>query len=161
MIVCGTGHRPDKIGGYSDEVFKQLSLFLKAYLRQLRPLKVISGMAQGFDQALAVAAISEKIPFIAAIPCPGQQLVWPKEARDKYLEILEHADAQFVVSPKYTPYCMQKRNEWMVDNSDAVIALWNGTDGGTANCVRYAESKKKEIYHAWDEWEYFNERRIN
>jgi len=33
---------------------------------------------------------------------------------------------------------MQKRNDWMVDNSDAVIAIWNGAPGGTANTVEYA-----------------------
>ena len=32
---------------------------------------------------------------------------------------------------------MQKRNEFMVDNSDLVVAVWNGTSGGTANCLAY------------------------
>lgn len=40
---------------------------------------------------------------------------------------------------------MQKRNEYMVDQSDWVIAVWNGTRGGTANCVHYAQSKNKRL----------------
>ena len=40
---------------------------------------------------------------------------------------------------------LQKRNEYMVDNSNEVIAWWDGTNGGTANCVRYAKSKGKTI----------------
>lgn len=33
----------------------------------------------------------------------------------------------------------------MVDNSDFVIAVWDGTKGGTANCVRYAKKLNKEL----------------
>jgi len=40
---------------------------------------------------------------------------------------------------------MQKRNEWMVDHSDYVIAVWDGSKGGTGNCVKYAIKQEKEI----------------
>ena len=40
---------------------------------------------------------------------------------------------------------MQKRNEYMVNNSDYVIAVWDGKPSGTGNTVRYAESKGKTI----------------
>ena len=40
---------------------------------------------------------------------------------------------------------MQKRNEYMVDLADKVIAVWNGSTGGTYNCVKYAEKCGKEI----------------
>ncbi|MNP85294.1 hypothetical protein D3C76_1849670 [compost metagenome] len=40
---------------------------------------------------------------------------------------------------------MQKRNEWMVDNSKFIISVWDGTKGGTGNCVKYAENKNKHI----------------
>ncbi len=38
---------------------------------------------------------------------------------------------------------MQKRNEWMVDNCDMLVAVWDGTDGGTYNCIDYAKRMKK------------------
>jgi uncharacterized phage-like protein YoqJ len=40
---------------------------------------------------------------------------------------------------------MQKRNEYMVDKCDKLLAVWNGTTGGTHNCIKYAKSKGKEI----------------
>jgi uncharacterized phage-like protein YoqJ len=40
---------------------------------------------------------------------------------------------------------MQIRNEWMVDRADQVIAIWDGTSGGTANCVEYATKMNKPI----------------
>jgi uncharacterized phage-like protein YoqJ len=39
----------------------------------------------------------------------------------------------------YHPAKMQKRNEYMVDNSDFVIAVFDGEQkGGTFNCIKYA-----------------------
>ena len=41
---------------------------------------------------------------------------------------------------------MQKRNEYMVDKSDLVIAFWNGEEsGGTWNTINYAERKGKQL----------------
>ena len=42
---------------------------------------------------------------------------------------------------------MQTRNEWMVNHCDKLIAVWNGSDGGTGNCVNYAKSINKEIIY--------------
>jgi len=36
-------------------------------------------------------------------------------------------------------------NEWMVDNSDAVIAVWDGTPGATANTVDYARKLGRSV----------------
>ena len=49
-------------------------------------------------------------------------------------------------SQQYKPYLMQKRNEYMVDHADEVIAVWNGNSGGTKNCVEYAIKQQKLIH---------------
>ena len=40
---------------------------------------------------------------------------------------------------------MQKRNEYMVDKCDILLAVWDGSAGGTNNCVKYARKLDKEI----------------
>jgi uncharacterized phage-like protein YoqJ len=40
----------------------------------------------------------------------------------------------------------QKRNEWMVDHAQMVIAVWDGSSGGTANCVKYALKQGKRVW---------------
>lgn len=40
---------------------------------------------------------------------------------------------------------LQKRNEWLVDRVDTLLAVWTGRPGGTANCVRYAERVGKPV----------------
>ena len=38
----------------------------------------------------------------------------------------------------YFRACYQKRNEFMVDHSNLVIAVWNGKKSGTKNTIDYA-----------------------
>ena len=46
---------------------------------------------------------------------------------------------------EYTPDCMDKRNRYMVDHADDILAVWNGCPSGTGNTVRYAHKKGKSI----------------
>jgi uncharacterized phage-like protein YoqJ len=152
-ILAATGHRPNKLGGYGNDVFQHLKMLAQAVFVSERPNKVISGMALGWDQAWAEAAIEEDIPLIAAIPFDGQESVWPESSKVKYRQLLSKTENVVVICPgSYAAWKMQKRNEWMVDNCDRLVALWDGTSGGTANCVRYAESVKKPISNLWPAW---------
>ena len=40
---------------------------------------------------------------------------------------------------------MPTRNEYMVDLADKIIAVWDGSNGGTANCVKYAEKVSADL----------------
>lgn len=44
---------------------------------------------------------------------------------DDRLIICKEADSVNVISEKYTSFCKQKRNEYMVDHFDFVIIVWN------------------------------------
>lgn len=152
---AGSGHRPDKLGGYLNWPTTKAGLlaFARHQLRALGVTRVISGMAQGWDQVLAVAAITEGIPFTAAIPCRGFELRWPVETRFKYASILLRADHTHVVCDgDFAIWKLQKRNEWMVDQCGKVLALWDGSPGGTLNCIKYANKRGAEVKNVWDEW---------
>lgn len=156
MIVCGTGHRPAKLGGYSAAVYNDLVMLATVALAE-RPwlTYVISGMALGWDQALAEAAYNLGIPFTAAIPFPGQEEAWPQESQDHYWDLMcKASEVHAVCDAGYAAWKMQKRNEWMVDASQWCMALYDGTSGGTANCVRYAEKMlyPDRIINLWEDW---------
>lgn len=81
-----------------------------------------------------------------AVPCPKQDLKWKFEDKQSYALMIERADMVTQVSDKYTPSCMQKRNEYMVNKADKVIAFWNGEEhGGTWNTIQYCRKIGKEI----------------
>lgn len=153
LVVAGTGHRPDKLGGYGDVARGRLERFAQVELRRLRPSRVVSGMAVGWDQALAQAALDLKIPFVAAIPFEDQWRPWPVAARERYFALLERADAvEYVCKPGYEVWKLHKRNHWMVDHCDLLHALFNGSPGGTASCITYARKVRRPIENAWDRW---------
>lgn len=147
MIWSFTGHRPDKLGGYERSPLQEaIRATIKVILTEMRPDMVISGMAIGIDQMVAELAIETGIPFTAALPFRGQESRWPHQAQAHYQKLLASAHKiQYCSEPGYNPYKMQVRNQWMVDNSDLLIAVWDGSTGGTYNCVKYAERVGKPV----------------
>lgn len=154
MILAGTGHRPDKLPnkltGYKipNPTYDLIIAQTEELLLQLKPEKVISGMALGFDQYLVDVCIKLNIPFIAAVPFVGQERIWPKASQDRYNKLIKLAiEIKIVCDGEYHPDKLQTRNEWMVDNSDEIIACWNGSGGGTKNCIDYAKIQQKKIHY--------------
>jgi len=166
VTISFTGHRPNKLGGYNMKnptmllLKEKLLLLLEELIVNQNMSRFISGGALGFDQASfwCVHILKKKYPHIqniVAIPFEYQDKVWTPEQKEWYKKMLAVADEIIDVSrlPEYDtkesphlPYeeysskKMQKRNEYMVDHSHIVIACYDGTSGGTGNCVRYAKS---------------------
>ena len=148
MILAGTGHRPQKLGGFNipNQTYINVCQQIKQILINQKPDKVISGLALGFDQWFAYIAYSLNIPFIAAVPFIGQESVWNDKSKKIYKNLLNKAaDVVIVSEGGYSNEKLQIRNEYMVDHCDKLIACWDGKPSGTANCVNYAKSKSKEI----------------
>lgn len=153
MIYSATGHRPDKLGGYTKKATYNLRKIAWEFLKVNPCDKVISGMALGWDMAWAEAAIVLGIPTVAAIPFKGQERMWPSESQKRFNTILTGCSEVVIVSEgSYNPYLMQVRNRWMVDNSDTVVALWDGSKGGTGNCITYATKQNKPIINLIEEY---------
>jgi uncharacterized phage-like protein YoqJ len=142
MKIAITGHRPEKL----DEQWTKDAL--KQALSTLKPDVIYVGMAAGVDLWSAVTAYHLGIPWICAKPWAGHR---PRVA-DEYMYswVERHAQEIINVSPemKYPGvWVYHKRNEYMVDHADDVLAVWDGSrSGGTAACVRYAQRSQKVIH---------------
>lgn len=153
LIIAGTGHRPDKLGGYGPHTTLRVLRFAEAYLREAKPTIVISGMAQGWDMAMAQAAINLSIPFWAYVPFEGQEQVWPSATKLYYKELLRRAEHVVVCSSGgYRPAAMHHRNQRMIDDCDHLVALWDGSQGGTSNAVTYAIFSAKPYTNLWPQY---------
>ena len=132
MIMGVTGHR--ELGHTPEEIRER---FLEMILKH-KPTKVITGMAIGFDTIVAQVCVEFGIPFIAAVPFENQDSIWPQADRDIYRELLTHAAEVKLVSPGgFTNWKFLTRNEWIVDNSNILVAYMNEKVGGTAHCYDY------------------------
>lgn len=155
-ILALTGHRPtrdkktgkSKLWGFnmSDPRYARVKQELAEYCRKHNIDTIVSGMALGFDQLGAQVAIENGLKLVAAVPVESQDSRWSDEQKEEYRWLLANADKIIIVNDgEYDPYMMQIRNQWMVNNSDSVFALWDGSEGGTGNCVKYAERRNKPI----------------
>lgn len=159
MKTCAfTGHRPQSLPFGFDETDMRcvrLKQILKnQIIRIIREEGVtyfITGMARGIDQFAAeiVLKLKQSYPEIkleCAVPCRTQPVKWEKTARERYQSLLAKCDRKTVLQEKYTKDCMQKRNRYMVDHAEVLLAVWDGTPGGTGSTVRYATEQRKKVY---------------
>lgn len=156
MIIALTGHRPDKLGNewnMDGPISQYLMKEFKTILDKLKPDGVISGMALGADMIWAQAAVDMKVPFLAAVPFRGQESKWPHKTQEYYRELLSMAYRVVYTSDgEHASWKFQERNKKMVDACTLLVAVWDGTNGGTANCYKYAKSIGREIHRIYLPW---------
>ncbi len=150
---CFTGHRPEKLPWGTSEAdprCKSLKQKLRdalsaAYDEGMRHF--ICGMARGCDfyfaeAVLALRAEKPGVTLEAAVPCPTQADGWPPADQARWRALLDACDVETIVQNNYTPGCMLRRNRYMVDHSALIIAVYNGTSGGTRRTLEYALRQK-------------------
>lgn len=164
MIKVGfTGHRPNKLYGYKDneqwdklrEKIIELLANIAAYDNSIRG---IVGGALGFDTkawyALNITKRDLKsfnidIEIEMAIPFEEQDVKWPAESRETYQECKKRSDyltyvdtlddykVPNTVEGKYNPKKLFKRNEYIANNSDILIACIRDMKSGSGHCIDY------------------------
>lgn len=153
---CFTGHRPGKLPWrFQEEDPRCLRLKQRitdavesAYEMGYRHF--ICGMALGCDTYFceAVLALRQRCPDVtveAAVPCPTQADGWTRDQQVRYRALLEACDLETVVSAQYTVGCMKRRDRYMVDHAALLIAVFDGTAGGTRYTIQYAMQRGLEI----------------
>lgn len=140
---CFTGHRPEKLHMSEAEVSAALEREIRAAVADGFQT-FITGMARGVDIwageiVLRLRDEGTPIHLIAASPYRGFENAWSPEWRSRYAAVMAAADITRFISPGYDRGCFQRRNEWMVDRSARVIAVFNGEKGGTKNTIDYAD----------------------
>lgn len=136
-----TGHRTLLSTFSKDELFERVLSLVKEGVDTF-----YNGMAMGFDLIAAETVLKIKetyknVKLIACIPCYGQERYFSERDKVRYVEILKRADEKKVLSEIYTPDCMLKRNRYMSDNADVLIAYLYENRGGTAYTVNYFTQK--------------------
>ena len=155
FVIAGTGSRSlildeekmDKVEDYLIELLYQ------AKAKHGDNLVVISGMAEGFDEALARSAMCVGITLIAAIPNKGYSAYYWRDnsqlkidRMDTFQDLAGYAHRSggvhyvcgkdIYVNGKHSNFV---RNEWMADRAD-VVWVYNPTSRGTAQCYNYCRT---------------------
>ncbi|MCL1831939.1 MAG: SLOG family protein [Oscillospiraceae bacterium] len=158
--VCAfTGYRPQKLNACLSRgtlTVQDIELILR---RQMLTLldegfnTFMSGMAIGADLIFARIALElqrEYTPklarLVAVIPCLEHDKNWGERDRIHCRELSESAYETVVVSNScYFDGCMAKRNHYLVDRCDELIAVYDGQRGGTMQTINYAKGKRRKV----------------
>lgn len=153
---CFSGNRSDKLP-WRDNENDEMCLEIIDKTRELIKQAIadgyeyfITGMAIGYDMICAEIVIELKneyphIKLIGAIPCRNQEKYWTIRNKERYQNILQHLSTYIVLSREYNSKCIERRNQYMVNNSSLLIALYDGKRGGVKNTIEYAKQKGLEI----------------
>jgi uncharacterized phage-like protein YoqJ len=134
--IAFTGHR------YVRE--NEMQTVLDEVMRMYPGVTWICGGAIGVDSFAAKYAMTHGIKYILILPFPPKVMskYWNDVQRNTLKETMAKAISVTVLSQVYDVAYYQKRNISMVDAAQVLIAFFDGSSGGTANCVKYAQSKK-------------------
>lgn len=147
---CFTGHRPDKLKLPEHE--------LRALIRREIEIAIadgydtfISGMARGVDicaaeEVLLAVDVHPGVRLICAYPYPDSTAAFSRMWRERAAAVSMRAALRVNVCPKYTKGCFMRRNEWMVAHSSRLIAVFNGTHGGTRGTILRALKSDLDIH---------------
>ena len=110
----------------------------------------ISGFAEGADLLFAdiVLRLKQESPYLtleAALPYALRVRTNDRE----FHRLFSRCDKVTVLAPCYYAGCYGKRNRYMVDASQRVIAVYDGRKtGGTASTLRYAIGKEIRVVYS-------------
>ncbi|WP_067923995.1 SLOG family protein [Alicyclobacillus shizuokensis] len=157
-IYAFTGHRPGRLGGYKDNPIRRSVIqFLRQMIHRVvykyKTVGFVTGGALGVDTWAADLVLEAKrraeghgkynIHLVLCLPSTDHGRNWREEDRRKLHAHMQSADfVNFVTQGPYDgPECLMRRNRYMVDRSDGLIAVWDGTPSGTGMIVSYAKER--------------------
>lgn len=146
------GHRPPALGGYgpnptADAVRRKLREILGAKRELHGDLVVLTGLGLGAEQLGAEAAAECGIPYVAVLPFPDQDSVWPETSKRRYRELLDGAQSQVVLQARAPAtkqaagQALARRDAWLAEHADEAVAVWDGDDAALGRTVRAFEQR--------------------
>ena len=159
MRVAFTGHRPESLpfgDNEESEGYRKIKGMLLDEIKHWADQGCdvfYEGVARGMDIVFGEQVLLAKrqgyphIKLIGVIPFEEQAAHWSEAWRDRYFSLMASSDDEVLISSHYTKDCYHRRNRYMVDHADILIAVYDGMgSGGTAYTVRYAMEQGKTIF---------------
>jgi len=144
------GHRPPELGGYDENpiaaaVRDQLRDLFVAKRAMHPDLAIVSGLRLGAEMLGAEAALAAEVPFVAVLPYPEPQSVWPPAAQKRFATLVEQARDTMTLQ-KAAPESKQKagaalarRDAWLARNASEAVLVWDRQDQALGRLHRSLE----------------------
>ena len=149
ISCCFTGHRPEKCKRTENEIKADLETAIRKAIADGYQV-FINGAQRGVDLWAAEVVMKLKdegteIELVTAIPFEGFEKRWETDWINRLGTVIECSDDVHTVSTSRGADGFSLRDQWMVDHSSRVIAVYNGTPGGTKTTIDYAKQQRREV----------------
>lgn len=142
--VMGTGSRSMRTHPQAQQIWEHLVAYVEMLREQHPNIVLISGMAEGWDEAIARTAIRLDIPFIAALPNStygeyywGTKSVLQQNRLPIFQQLVQAAQEVVIVCDRIVVNGTHSnfiRNQWMVTHCDHAL-VYEPTSSGTRDAV--------------------------
>jgi len=129
-------------------ISKQSQLIMNNIFKTLKDITIVSGFMSGVDTYAHQLALYYKLPTIAVLPC-GIDRVVPAQNIDLYKNLIGSKNLILSEYPNYTypkKWMFLKRDELIVDISNAVLVIEARPNSGTVFTSTYAAVVNKPIF---------------
>jgi ribonuclease HI len=145
--IAVSGHRPPELGGYDENplgkaVRDRLGEILAAKATLAPDAVVLTGLGLGAEQMAAEAAVAAGLPYVAVLPYPDPDAVWPAASKERFRTLLAGARDVIVLqhdAPKTKQLAGQassRRDAWLARHAAEAIVVWDRQDPWLARLVR-------------------------
>ena len=146
MIIAVTGHRDIVI---YDKLIEEVNAFFLQMLEKHKSIILLSALADGADQLVANCSLKhQNIALEVPLPMEKEAYLETLINKENFLTLQKEARHTFVV-PKECEHPYENLGHYLVDNSDVLLALWDGMynakKGGTSDVVAYAKSINQKL----------------
>jgi ribonuclease HI len=133
------GHRPPELGGYgpnavADSVRRKLVEIFRAKHELFADLVVVTGVRLGAEMLAAEAAVEAGVPFVAVLPYPHPEKVWPDEVQHRFRDLLDDAvdvltlEGKEPTSKQKAAGALSRRDAWLARHANEAVLVWDGED---------------------------------
>lgn len=153
--MCFLGHGLQELGYgentlHCDALKEQIKMFVISFIEQHAVFHFISGMEPGAEQFAAqiildLKALYPQVTLECVLPCETQAENWNEWERDNYYRIVSECDTETMLERHASKENRKKRDAYIVDHSDYILAVWNGQPGSIARAAAYARAKQKPV----------------
>lgn len=151
MRVGFTGHRD-----FNERL--KIRSWMRGISAKYPDATIISGGAIGADLLCAEEAIEAKLHSKVILPMWQDVYTakWPEAFKKRLDAVVESSEVECIQGPlltdgaRYELELLFERNQRIVDESDVLIAFWDGRQrGGTFDCVRRALAAELSVFNGF------------
>ncbi|HUB72164.1 MAG TPA: ribonuclease H [Acidimicrobiales bacterium] len=141
------GHRAPGLGGYdpsnptASRVRRKIVEVVEGIYAVHPDVVVLTGLGLGAEMLGAEAAQVVGVPYVAALPYPNPDSVWPDPTRERYRGLIAGAQRTLMLSERPPKTRQQagiavgRGNSALIASAHGAVVVWDGTDTGIGRTV--------------------------